>query len=238
MRVPPDQSVTSLDDLGDRDVGITRLERPRHVIEPGAEQEGIDAVTIVGQRIEEMQEDAGIAVHRPGNVDQHDDRRSPPAPPPQPRQQMVRPLAADLPQHPPDIEPLAAASWLRSGGSAPPRMAAATARSPSSPAAIPPRSSARSPSTAAVRCCEKVPLASTSSLSSSRGMLVSFALNSDSAIRRDSSLSSALASDRRFGTISDIICSRKPGSFQYMTKAWLKISRSLRRLTNTECNVQ
>ena len=80
MRVPPAQSLHVAGDLGDGAVGIAALQRARDVGQPGAEQEGRDAVARVGHGVEEVQHHAGVGVHAAGDVAQHDQRRRAPAP--------------------------------------------------------------------------------------------------------------------------------------------------------------
>ena len=77
MRVPPDQSSTAPRHLVERDVDVLVAQIARDVGEPRAEEEGVDAVAVVGHRVHEMQEDAAVAAHRAGNVAEDDQRRRP-----------------------------------------------------------------------------------------------------------------------------------------------------------------
>ena len=56
------------------DVDVARFQVTGDVGESRAEQEGVDAVAVAGDGVEEMQEQARIAAHRAGNVAQHDQR--------------------------------------------------------------------------------------------------------------------------------------------------------------------
>src|SRR6185503_11221997 len=47
------------------------------IVEPRAESEAIDPVAIVGNRVHEMQEHAGVSRHRARDVAQDDERRRP-----------------------------------------------------------------------------------------------------------------------------------------------------------------
>ena len=74
IRVPPDQSTAMRRAPRQRIVGIAGAHRAGHVGQAGAEQEGRDAPRFA-QGMQEMQEEAGVFVHRPGDVAQRDDRR-------------------------------------------------------------------------------------------------------------------------------------------------------------------
>ena len=77
MRVPPDQSATLAEHRGERLVGVLGLERTGDVGEAGAEQERVDALSRIGHRMEEMQEQPRVFAHRARNVEQRHDRRQP-----------------------------------------------------------------------------------------------------------------------------------------------------------------
>ena len=64
MRVPPDQSSTAAADLVQRHVDVLVAQLAGDVGEAGAEQEGVDAVAVVGDRMQEVQEHARVALHR------------------------------------------------------------------------------------------------------------------------------------------------------------------------------
>src|SRR5581483_2095287 len=66
---------------GERLVDIPAAQLPRHVGEPGAEQKGRDPPR-PAERVDEVEEEARVLTHRPGNVAEHHDRRRYGAPPP------------------------------------------------------------------------------------------------------------------------------------------------------------
>jgi len=61
--------------LVEGDVDILVAQIARHVGEPRAEEESIDAVAVVRDGVHEMQENPAVAAHRAGDVAQHDERR-------------------------------------------------------------------------------------------------------------------------------------------------------------------
>ena len=60
--------------IGKRVVGIAMAHLARQIGQPRAEHEGMDAAALFGERVQEMQENARVLAHRPGNVGQHDKR--------------------------------------------------------------------------------------------------------------------------------------------------------------------
>ena len=64
MRVPPDQSGTMCDDHLERHLGVAVAQLAGDVGQPGAEQEDVHAVAVVGHRVQEMQQDLRVAAHR------------------------------------------------------------------------------------------------------------------------------------------------------------------------------
>ena len=62
-------------DLRQRHIGIAVLQSAGDMAQPGTEQERVDAIPIIGQRMQKMQKNARIGVHAAGDVDQHDNRR-------------------------------------------------------------------------------------------------------------------------------------------------------------------
>ncbi len=68
---------------GERHIHVALAQLARDVGEPRAEEEGIDAVAVVGERMEEVQQHARIAAHRARDVAEDDEGRvalAPPAP--------------------------------------------------------------------------------------------------------------------------------------------------------------
>ncbi len=59
----------------ERLVRIARLERARHVREPRSEEKRMHALSRIGDRVEEVQEEPRVVAHRAGDVEQRDDRR-------------------------------------------------------------------------------------------------------------------------------------------------------------------
>ena len=78
MRVPPAQSSTADADARERDVDVAVLEVAGDVGEAGAEHQRVHAMAVVGDRVQEVQQHARVAVHRARDVAQHDQRRRPP----------------------------------------------------------------------------------------------------------------------------------------------------------------
>ena len=60
----------------ERLVRVLHPQLPRDIGQPGAEQERVDVAPLLGQRMHEMQQDAGVLAHRAGNVAKRDDGRA------------------------------------------------------------------------------------------------------------------------------------------------------------------
>ena len=75
MRVPPDQSGTAAATRLECDVHVTVLQMTCDRREPRTEQQHVDAMPIVRDRVQEMQKHARVAVHRSGDVAEDDQRR-------------------------------------------------------------------------------------------------------------------------------------------------------------------
>src|SRR5580692_3851879 len=58
-----------------RIVGVALAQRARDVGQPRAEQERADALSCIGEVVQEMQKDAAILAHRAGDIEQRHDRR-------------------------------------------------------------------------------------------------------------------------------------------------------------------
>src|SRR6516164_13709 len=62
-------------DAIERDVDILLPQVSRDVGEPCAEEEGIDAIAVVGDGVHEMKEEPAVATHGAGYIAEHDERR-------------------------------------------------------------------------------------------------------------------------------------------------------------------
>ncbi len=59
----------------ERHFGVAMAQLPGDVGEAGAEQERVDVVAVVRDRVQEVQQDLRVAAHAAADVAQHDQRR-------------------------------------------------------------------------------------------------------------------------------------------------------------------
>ena len=151
MRVPPDQSLIASATRAIATSTSRWRSWPRDVGEARAEHEHRDAVAVVGDRVQEVQEHARVRVHRARDVAQHDERRVQLARRRAHQRDHLAALAQGLAQGRSQVDPVAARGAPEPARAASAAAAAAARRASSSPRPARPPTWCRSPCAAAPR---------------------------------------------------------------------------------------
>ena len=62
-------------------IDVAVLQRAGDISQAGAKNEGLHPIVVLGEPVDEVQQNARIAVHRARNIAEHDNRRWPLPPP-------------------------------------------------------------------------------------------------------------------------------------------------------------